>query len=100
MHDLQIDGPRQTDGLLQPALIRPRGGRGGDFSILPSGLLQDRDDDDGANVIAELFQLRDDRRRFGITFVGNCLLSRQEADSSLSNICIGWPGMMVEMACL
>jgi hypothetical protein len=28
------------------------------------------------------------------------LTSRQEAASSFSNICNGWPGMIVEMACL
>jgi hypothetical protein len=39
---------------------------------LSAGLLQNRDNNESAHVIAKLFKLRDDRRRFSITF-GNLL---------------------------
>ncbi|MCY1302305.1 hypothetical protein D9M68_860730 [compost metagenome] len=63
MHDFQIDRHRQTGRLFKATFVGTRRCRREDVCGLPSGLLQDRNDDNRAHVVAELLELRNDRRR-------------------------------------
>ena len=93
----QVDGAREADGLFKARFVGPRRGRRR-IGFSTRGL-QHRHDDDGTHIVPVLFSVRNDGI-LGYVGFANGLGSCQEPLSSVSNICSGWPGMMVEIACL
>ena len=101
MSDVEIDSRRQPGRFLQPRLGGP--GKAWPIAVVVRAPLQYRHDDNRAHCLAapggtgSLLALAGGCRAFAGAFLVN---QEPWPPSSTSNICTGWLGMIVEIACL
>ena len=98
--DVEVDRLCEADRLLQARFSGPRGRRGR-RTLIAGRVSHDHGEYERAGTPGLRAGPGLKRRRFPV--VGNLGQPPCQApppDSSCSNICMGWPGMMVEIACL